>query len=604
MRPHLLCSLVILIFPFAAAANAQDKGISISAGVNISADSTANPHAESFLAVNPRDPRSMLATSIAIENNSTVSALYLSTDGGKGWQRIRSIGDSTIFKGGDPIVYFGPTGIAYFGTIQGSPTGFLLARSTDGGTNWEAPVTIPGGSYDRQYLAFDHTGGRFDGRVYASGCISIAETNGKRHSAIAVTFSTDGGRTFSPAKIIGPPSVTAADSADGIFTITDPLVGPDGQLIIPFSTYHRGEGGGSMMRGDLWSVMSVDGGVTFSPAQRGPERNRAMGYLSSKSDAAPRAAMDLSTGPYRGRIYLSWMNYDGKSYNTELAYSSDLGKTWSKSLKVNDSTGKNDPSNPAVAVNRDGIVAVTFNDRRDDPKDTCYRLYAAISLDGGATVLPNRKIGAGPTCPASLANFSPDVFTFLDLPLDLTKEQRRPVIAFMFVPSRWPNGGDTQGLDADSDGVFHLAWLNGESGVMQLWSGAIVVDRNALPPAPPKREDLSSMLQFELSQGKVDFNNHVISVNVRLLNPTKQAVEGPFTVVLDDYWEGNFQNLKVGNADNKIPGLGAAWNFSESTLQPNQKSPERTLRWDFTGDPPEEPQDLRAHFRILGKTEK
>jgi hypothetical protein len=30
-------------------------------------------------------------------------------------------------------------------------------------------------------------------------------------------------------------------------------------------------------------------------------------------------------------------------------------------------------------------------------------------------------------------------------------------------------GGDTQGLSADATGVFHAAWINGKTGVMQLW---------------------------------------------------------------------------------------------------------------------------------------
>ena len=37
------------------------------------------------------------------------------------------------------------------------------------------------------------------------------------------------------------------------------------------------------------------------------------------------------------------------------------------------------------------------------------------------------------------------------------------------MPVRFPNGGDTQGLVADRDGAFHVGWINGVTGVLQLW---------------------------------------------------------------------------------------------------------------------------------------
>ena len=59
--------------------------------------------------------------------------------------------------GTDPIVYYDKTGSALFGSIS---TGeFRVWRSTDGGLHWNSVAEIPGGLYDRQYVAIDMRSG-------------------------------------------------------------------------------------------------------------------------------------------------------------------------------------------------------------------------------------------------------------------------------------------------------------------------------------------------------------------------------------------------------------------------------------------------------------
>ena len=49
----------------------------------------------------------------------------------------------------------------------------------------------------------------------------------------------------------------------------------------------------------------------------------------------------------------------------------------------------------------------------------------------------------------------------------LVNDATERVILMLSVPSRWPNGGDTFGLQAGPDGVFHVAWINSVNDVMQ-----------------------------------------------------------------------------------------------------------------------------------------
>ena len=98
-----------------------------------------------------------------------------------------------------------------------------------------------------------------------------------------------------------------------------------------------------------------------------------------------------------------------------------------------------------IAVNRDGVIAITWNDRRDDPEDQCFRPYVGISLDGGRTFAHERRISDRATCPGA--------------------------------GSRWLNGGETHGLAALPDGSFRIVWSSGVARDLRLWTSEFVVRR-------------------------------------------------------------------------------------------------------------------------------
>jgi hypothetical protein len=132
-----------------------------------------------------------------------------------------------------------------------------------------------------------------------------------------------------------------------------------------------------------------------------------------------------------------------------LATSSDGGKTWTKPLRVNDNKTASNQSNVGIAVNAQGAVGIVWNDRRDDPSDNCFRPYFTASFDGGKSFLANQKVSDDAGC-----TVTPD---------------GKPA------PERYPNGGETFGMVALPDGTFQIAWINGKSGVWQLYSSVIRV---------------------------------------------------------------------------------------------------------------------------------
>lgn len=92
-------------------------------------------------------------------------------------------------------------------------------------------------------------------------------------------------------------------------------------------------------------------------------------------------------------------------------------------------------------MNREGIVAVTWNDRRHDPEGRCYHHYVALSRDGGRTFGEGHQVSEEETC----------------------------------FPSgyRWQNGGDTNGLVALPDGSFRVVWAGPRPEDARPWTALI-----------------------------------------------------------------------------------------------------------------------------------
>jgi hypothetical protein len=640
-----ICAL-LFVAALAVAAESDVKlppsgGIVVGKNFPVSADNPKNPHFESHLAVDPRDPKHMLATSTVHEGKDERSYIYATFDGGRHWTRGKTkSGDRTLFSGGDAVVYFNRRGTAFFvaGAKVKDESKTLIGRSTDGGRTWSEPLLMP--YRDRPWLAFDETGapgrfaaGPYDHTIYFAGMNQQQLRNGPQGNAIVFSRSIDDGKTFSNGELFqhddgGPDhDVTLNPGA-----LTDMLVAPGGALVIPFDAYLNPPGTPmaeldkkELVTSAFRILVSGDGGRTFSAFRPGPEVHSIRGFRQMHAFAAARSAMDMSRGPHRGQMYLVWSEWDGgkKRYVVTVARSSDLGKTWATTA-VNDDSTDHDPSNPAIAVNADGVVAVVWNDRRDDPKGECWRLYGALSIDGGERFGKNVKMSDAPTCTNSRGNWQLDTW----YQLDNWTDPEHPLPGFgltAFVPVRFPNGGDTQGLVADRDGRFHAAWINGQTGVMQLWltdfevepslterlraANAAKVSASKTAP-PPGRTDLTLQLELDVSRPAIDFEKGELSLSVRVKNPTAHPVRGPFDVVVARFLTPRahamgLAHFRVANADDHGEGDGARWTFSAGPgeiLPAGGKTPPRVFKFAFDGGLPDRPDGyFEPGFFIYGR---
>ncbi len=570
-----LC-LVLIAAGVAHAATAAPTPIQVSATTIISIDRPQVPHGESFLAVNPANPANMLATACKVGPEGAGATVYATHDGGRTWQRgLLQAGAEVLAEGWDAITYFDAGGIGYFGSNNSD--GLWVSRSTDGGRTWGAATLIAGAEgFDRQFMAIDNYG-RFKGRIYAAATVMAKNLEGKAVMSLAIAPSDDGGETFKQ------PYLIQGAGKENPFTFGHMLVARDGTAVFPFTTTTAMS---ENPRDKLWNwrvATSGDGGRSYAITPIVHSfRQPAEGYRADKTMAGFSSAIDLSTGPFADRLYLVWTEMKGDRNDVKLMYSTDLGKSWSKPVTVNDNSEAADHSNPMVAVNEDGAVGVVWNDRRAH-RDACYDLYFSASLDGGRTFLPNVTTGRKPTCAPAPGNWVMDP-RVVDYPrTEDGAEVHGQGLNVLMVATRFANGGETQGLAAGRDGVFHAAWIDGASGVMQLALTSFTVDGKPDASAAAARH-VSVQVKLRTEKCGFDWDRKTFSCEVYLENVSQSPVDGPLAITLQEA-RVNLPGFTATNADNEIGGVGALWSMplDGKSLAPGTRSPVRTLNWRLSG---------------------
>jgi hypothetical protein len=370
----------------------------IRVGPNIDVSNEPGPQSETSIAINPANPKEIVAGSNEIFR--LPMRAYFSSDGGKSWGGVdlplppptQSHG---IDFGSDPGVAWDTLGNVYYSYIvvffskgfRGVVgTEMAVARSADGGQTWTATFfALQSGASmfnDKPMIAVDtNPGSAFFNRIY------VAWDAAGGPAGIQVSFSDDQGVTFSTPVSAGIPKGIGAD----------PFVGPDGTLYVAWQDFHDSV--------ELVS-RSTDGGVTFgNPVVIAP--TLAAFDVGIPAQAFRRALIypacgaDTSSGPNRGTLYCSWTDETlTNGMDAFVAHSTDGGMTWTSPVRVNDDpTGvANDQFNQWLAVDpSDGSISVSFYDTRNDPTHVSTDVFYARSTDGGNTFGANVQVTTAPT---------------------------------------------------------------------------------------------------------------------------------------------------------------------------------------------------------------
>lgn len=394
--------------------------------LTVSTDRPVLPHVEPVVAVHPLHPGWIAVAAMAVTaphddrfDDSWEVVVFVSTDDGASWTRRmlppapagRALGDANLAWARDGSLYL--TALVSHPDHRVRP---WLWRSRDEGRSWTVERVPTAGD-----AAVDHP------------VLDVADGAGSPALAVFATVPGEGARAGIAASVRDPGRATFVPTTSFSPNEENNNLGwgvrlADGTLLFSYYSMSR------PMPTPLRAVRSTDAGRTWTDAQI-TDRHIPVGF--------PMLAVDRSAGPRRGRVYAAWVSDEESSF-VLLGHSDDAGRSWSAPTIVHRARSAVGRARPAVHVNRDGVVVVSWTDGRDDAAGRgawCWDVYAAMSLDGGATFEEEERLTPAVTCSQIPGNGA--------------------------AGRRWRWGGDYAGIASDSLGRFYVAWSDARTGVFQ-----------------------------------------------------------------------------------------------------------------------------------------
>jgi len=376
---------------------------------NYPASSGERDNNEPTVAINPTDPNNIVAAANDYNTPEGVPwvGFYTSFDGGQTWTEgmvpgfpgDSGIHELTGFEGaGDPVLAINSNGDFYlagiafkrasnplnpigFGLNLGRSSCLFVARSTDNGRTFdEVSIVFTAlqsivNFHDKEWLAVDPN----NGNVY----VCWAMFHVMLVSQLAFSRSTDNGQSWSRPLII-----SEFESAEMAIQGSAIVVDNSGNVHVTWIDFNQNQ---------VRYAVSTNQGQSFpDPVSIAPITPipRTLPNGNYRTPTMTMVAVDNSNSNNSGSLYVTWADYSHGDADVFLAYSNDNGNSWDGPVRVNNDTEGNgfDQFFPAVAVSTDGLVHVTFYDRRNDVNNTLLEYWWAISFDGGQTFPINLQI--------------------------------------------------------------------------------------------------------------------------------------------------------------------------------------------------------------------
>jgi len=551
------------VLALAAASEAAVPKVVVGPNILVSRDGDV-PHVELIVATSPRTSKNLIGGAITATrpNGGWACRAYSSTDGGATW-KASEFAEQVKWGGGDPQVAYTAQGTALMValTMNKSDKGKDCAsmhvwRSEDGGETWQTTPGMPcNPSWDHEQIIVDTTKGRFSGRIYIAALYDYPVYR------VGVFRSDDDGRTW-----VGPVEAANGGGKIGINDVT-PMVLSDGTLVVPYGDFpflpeNRPTKG--IAHENFWTVESTDGGVTFSAPRRSVSQSINIDDKESKIAGFGKFAADSDGTTYRDRLYTVWEDARFGNYRIMFSRSADRGKTWSEPRLLESGLDKGVKQwQPAIAVNKDGVVGLTWFDSREDKDGKKYHQYFSASVDGGDTFTKPAQISSEISDPDGRGNsqLAPMVWV----------HEGQISLSVISAASRWGSGGDYMGLAADKDGAFHPFWADARSGTFQIYTAKVAVEvppkedpskksgatapaAAAKPASPPPLVETSLVdkVEFVFDPTSWDPQSKQLEIPVRLKNVSTQPIYAPIRVEVVGYGFPEYENDddKKRNAEN------------------------------------------------------
>ncbi len=350
--------------------------------IKVNTDNTTQIQNEQQIVINPNDTLNLVANWRDFRVGYRQVGHAASLDGGRTWIAETLFVEPTYNWDSDPGMTVDADGNFYAIVLSfnstSQPNGFFLFQSTDKGLTWSLPRTVVNGVQnvfeDKELIACDRTNSPYRGYLY----VAWARFLNFSTPAIYFTRSTNQGYNWStPIQI---------SDTQGNLQWPVPAVGPNGEVYVAWCTYNS-----------IKFDRSTNGGLSFGTdktVQSIASMNRYVkGTIMTFS--YPAMDVDITNGPYRGYIYIAYMDNGIDGYpDMFFTRSTDGGNTWSQKVRINDDPIGNhiDQFHPWLTVDRTGCISVIFYDSRNDPNNILCDVYLAQSTDGGNTWLPNVRV--------------------------------------------------------------------------------------------------------------------------------------------------------------------------------------------------------------------
>jgi hypothetical protein len=367
--------------------------------IKINNDTTEELQNEEQIVMNPKDSTNLVAVWRDFRLGYRQVGYGYSFDGGLTWNQSLFVNpcypyDSDPGITVDTAGYFYAQILGYTGSID-DPNGLFVYKSTDGGMTWGGAVIVVNGVpdvfEDKGLIACDRSGGPYTDNLY------VAWARLSSTKDIFLARSTDGGNTFEAP-------VAVSDIPGSQWPV--PCVGSNSEAYIAWYQWAQQE-----IRFDR----STNGGQSFGVDITIQQLDWQGGNINGEILVIPFPAtdVDVTNGPYRGTIYVAYMDYAPGNTDTDIYFtrSTDGGTTWSQKTRINDDPLNNgcDQFHPWLIVAPDGSIIVVFLDRRLDPNNLLMDCYMTTSTDRGDTWSPNERIttmSSDPTAGSTLETYA------------------------------------------------------------------------------------------------------------------------------------------------------------------------------------------------------
>jgi len=323
------------------------------------------------------------------------SGMSVSTNGGITFDRLDPDPFGSVFGGdfGDPAVVYDVSGglwkaTALTSTCGDQGIGLMSSADPSDPTSWlSEPCPDIGVADDRPILWVDNNpGSPYYGRIY----ISFNDFSAGVDGALKVLYysAATWNEVTVDAGFIRNVHITGSSETDGTVFI-----------------FGMDEGGGAGNGRINWVYRSTNGGVSWTAVSPGPSFQAAGAGLCSASDyfyMIPPVWRHMGWG--QGAVGPSGVVhyvYSGKGQvpgdlgDIYYTRSVDNGANWSSPVELNtDQAFQNNVVQwlPSISVTSQGYVLATWYDRRNTTDGLNYEYYGRLSLDNGATFLPDEPI--------------------------------------------------------------------------------------------------------------------------------------------------------------------------------------------------------------------